>query len=281
MYTSHLSHCVTIINEHFIHTVVSMRSQQSSDISCHQASSPASLTARSEQSTVITADPLSVQFSTFVTTITTLLSTCCSDKLEQCKQLCSNLTISDNFDKLLFNDTELQKIDACSTFSELFAILRNRWSYTNYSILSEIITITDLKEAKEELQLFKTRMASYEGMKILSQHIPPEAISPEYIRLKVIIDKSYRQLTLEDFTKLRDFIFEYLDIKHYTALPHIKFLYSSLHLEWYVIKKAAPYMIKMAKQNEKIFMSNFVVFIQVDQSVVLDSATKDTSQRVG
>ena len=112
-YTNHLSHYIIIINEHFIYTVVISRSQESPDISCQQASSPASLTAGSERSTVITADPLSVQFSTFVATIKTLLSTHCSDKLEQCKQLCSNLTISDNLDKLLFNDTELQKINAC------------------------------------------------------------------------------------------------------------------------------------------------------------------------
>ena len=260
---------------------VSIRSPQSSDISC-QASSPARSRAAgsSEQSTVRTADPLSVQFSAFVATIATLLNTFCSDKLEQSKQLCSNLTISDSFDELLFSDTQLQKINACSTFSELFALLRKHWSYTDYSFLKEIISRTDLKEAKDELQLFKTRMASYEGMKILSENISPEAISPEYIRLKVIIDKSYRELTLEDFTKLRDFIFKYLDIKHYTALPHIKYLYGSLHLEWYVLKRAAAHMIKMAKLNEEVFTSNSVVFIQVDQSVVLDSTIKDKSEMV-
>ena len=213
-------------------------------------------------------------------TIATLLDTCCGDKLEQCKQLCSNLTISNNFDELLFSDEQLQKINACSTFSELFAILRKHWSYYDYSILTHIITITDLNEAKNELQVFKTRMASYEGMKILSENIPPEAISLEYIRLSIIIDKPYRELTLEDFVKLHDFIFKYLDIKHYTALPHIKFLFSSLHLEWYVLKKAASHMIKMAKQNEEIFMNNSVVFIQIDQSVVLDSTPKDKKHMV-
>ena len=210
-----------------------------------------------------------------MTTIEALLDTCCGDKLEQSKHLCRNLTISDSSDELLFNDEQLQMINVCSTFSELFVILRKHWSYSDYSILKEIITGTHLKEAKDELQLFKTRMASYEGMKILSENIPPEAISLEYIRLRVIIDKSYHELTLEDFTKLRDFIFKYLDIKHYTALPHIKFLFSSLCLEWYVLKKAAAHMIKMAKRNEEIFMNNSVVFIQVDQSVILDSTTKD------
>ena len=256
---------------------MSIRSQEPSDISCRQASNPA---GRSEQSTVRTADPLSVQFSTFVATIATLLNTFCSDKLEQSKQLCSNLTISDNLDKLLFSDTQLQEINACSTFSELFAILRNHWSYSNYSILRQIIVTTNLKEAKDELQLFKTRMASYEGMKILSENSPPEAIFREYVKLQIIIESSYQELTLEDFTRLHDFVFKHLDIKYYTALPHIKFLFGSLHLEWYVLKKAAAHMIKMAKQNEEVFTSNSVVFIQVDQSVIFDFTTKNDDQMV-
>ena len=159
-----------------------------------------------------------------MTTIAALLNTFCTDKLERSKLLCSNLTISDSSDELLFNDEQLQKINACSTFSELFDILHKHWSYNDYSILKQIIAFTDLKKVKDELQLFKTRMASYEGMKILSENIPPEAISLEYIRLKVTIDKSYQELTLEDFTKLRDFVFKNLDIKYYTALPHIIFL---------------------------------------------------------
>ena len=247
--------------------------QVSSDISHHHSSSSAA------SNTVTTPDPLSVQFSRFVATIEALLERC-HDKLEQSKRICSNLTISNNHDELLFSDEQLQKINACTTFNELFTILRKHWSLLDYSILKEIITTTDLKEAKDELQLFKTRMGSYEGMKVISENIQPEAISREYITLSVIIDKPYRELTLEDFIKLRDFIFKYLDIKHYTVLPHIKYLVGSLHLEWYVLRKAAPHMIKMAQQNEEIFTSNSVVFIQVDQYVVFDYRAKDKTQIV-
>ena len=197
------------------------------------------------------------------------------DKLEHSKQFCSNLTITGNADDpLVFGDEQLQKINGCSTFNELFAILCTYWSWRDYSILTEIITIAGLKEAEDELQLFKTKMASYEGMRIMSENIPPKAISNDYITFSVIIDKPYREFTFEEYTKLRDFIFRYLDIKHYIALPHIKFLFGSLQLIWYVLKKAAPHMVKMAQQNEKIFTNNSVVLIQIDQSVVLDYRTK-------
>ena len=257
--------------------MVSTKTHELSDISS-QASSSATTTGSSEQSTIRTADPLSVQFSTFVATIEELLDRKCrSSKLEQSKRFCSNLTISDNFGELLFNDEQLQKIKACSTFSELFEILRKHWSYSDYSVLTHIITITNLKEAKDELKLFKTRMASFEGMKILSKDIP---LSAEYFKLSIIIDKPYRELTLHEYNELHAFVFKYLDIKHYTALPHVKFLHGSLHLEWHVLKKAAAHMIKMAKRNEKIFMSNSVVFIKIDQCVVFDYTTKDESQIV-
>ena len=253
--------------------------QEPSDTSHLHTSGPTKPTASCERPTVKTADPLSVQFSTFVTTIEALLETC-RDKLEQSKRFCSNLTISGNSDELLFNDEQLQKINACTTFSELFTILRKRWSWKDYSILTHIIGIVGLKEAEDEEELFETRMASYQGMKIISENISPETIPPGYIRLSVLINKPYRNLTVEKFTELRDFVFSNLDIKYYTALPSIKFQFSCLHLEWYVLKKAAPHMIKMAEQNEEIFKSNAVVFIQIDQLVVLDWKAKEVDDKM-
>ena len=259
-----------------IYVVVNDSHQVSSDNSHHHTPSSAASSA------VNAPDPLSVKFSRFVATIEALLKKCHDKlllKLEQSKRLCLNLTISNNLNVLLFNDEQLQKINACSTFNELFAILRKHWSLLDYSILEEIITTTDLKEAKDELQVFKKSMGSYEGMKIISENIQPEAIF-EYITVSVIIDKPYQELTLEDFKKIRDFIFKYLDIKHYTALPHIKYIVGSMRLEWYVLQKAAPHMIKMAQQNEEIFTNNRVVFIMVDQCVVFDYRAKDKTQIV-
>ena len=212
-------------------------------------------------------------------TIESLLEKC-HDKLEQSKHFCSNIAISGNSDELLFNDEQLQKINACSTFNELFTILRKHWSWKDYSILTHIISIAGLKEAQDEVELFETTMASYQGMKIICDSFSPGSIPLDYIRLSILIDKPYRDLTVEKYTELHDFVFKNLDIERYIALPFIKYLFGSLHLEWYVLKKAAPHMIKMAQQNEEIFMNNSVVFIQVDQYVVFDYRAKDKTQTV-
>ena len=198
----------------------------------------------------------------------------CQSKLKQSKRFCLNLTISDNSDELLFSDEQLQKINTCTTFSELFMILRKHWSWKDYSILTHIISITGLEEAKDEAKLFEKSLASYQGMKIISENISHDNIPQGYIRLSVIIDQPYRELSLQNFTELHKFIFSNLDVKRYIALPFIRFLFRSLHLEWYVLKKAAAHMIKMAKLNEKVFVSNSVIFIQVDQFVVLDNTLK-------
>ena len=222
----HLCQYITLaIDAYFIHAVVSTRSEQSSHTS-HQASSPARATDSSEQSTVRTGDSLSVQFSTFVATIEALLDTCCGDKLEQSKELCSNLTIGDHSDLLLWNDEQLKKIKACSTFRELFKILRKHWSWKEYSILTHIISISGLEEANNEVKLFEKAMASYLGMKIISENISSDNISHDYIRLSIIIDKPYRELSLHNFTELHDFIFSNLDVRRYIALPFIKFLFN-------------------------------------------------------
>ena len=207
-------------------------------------------------------------------TIATLLDGKCKDKLEMSKQLCSNLTISDNSDELLFSDEQLHNINTCTKFSEMFRLLRKHWSWKDYSILTHIVSNTGLEEAKDEVELFENGMASYQGMKIISENISPDDISHDYIRLSIIIDKPYQELSLQNFTELHDFIFSKLDVKRYIALPFIKFFFRSLHLEWYVLKKAATHMIKMAKLNEEVFVSNSVVFIQVDQFVVFDSKAK-------
>ena len=39
-------------------------------------------------------------------------------------------------------------------------------------------------------------------------------------------------------------------------------------------------MIKMAEQNKEIFMSNSVVFIQVDQFVVIDCKAKEVDDKM-
>ena len=226
----------------------------------------------------IATSGLSVHFSSFVITIRKFLEKC-EDKLEECKELCSNLTISSNSDVLLFSDEQLVRINKCMSFQELFMILRKHWNWKEYSILKTIITICDSEEAEVELDKFEKLMSSYCGMKLISDKYSPDELPVNYVRLCITVDKPYKSLTLQDFDELRTFIFEHLDVQKYIALPFIKFLFSSLYLEWYVPMQAVSHIIKAVHQNKKIFVQKSVILITIgDKNIQGIQTETDTSK---
>ena len=210
---------------------------------------------------------LSVHFSSFVMTIRKILEKC-KDKLEECKELCSNLTISGDSDVLLFSDEQLVRINECKSFQQLFIILRKHWNWKEYSILKTIIAICNSEEA--ELNKFEKLMGSYFGMKLISDKYSPNELPVNYVKLCITIDKPYKSLTLQDFDELRTFIFKHLDVQKYIALPFIKFLFSSLHLEWYIPIQAVSHVIKAVHQNKEIFVQNSIVLVRIENKNILD-----------
>ena len=202
----------------------------------------------------------------------------CKDKLEECKELCSNLTISGNSDVLLFNDEYLTKINECTSFQQLFTILRKHWNWKEYSILKGIIAESGSQEARDELQKFEKLMGSYCGMKLISDKYSPSELPMNYVKLCITVDKSYKELTLQDFDELRTFIFEQLNVREYIALPFIKFLFSSLHLEWHIPMQAASHIIKMADRSKGPLNAQSITLIQVGNKIILDGRRKEIAE---
>ena len=193
----------------------------------------------------------------------------CADKLELCKEICCNLTIGDS-DTLLFSDEQLDKIFGCTSFQQFFNILRKHWSWKEYSLLKNIIKECESKEAEAELDKFEKLMGSCCAMKLISDEYPPSQLPENYVRLCVTAAKPYKSLTLKDYDELRTFIFTHLDVQKYAALPFIKFLFSSLHLEWYVPMQAVSHIIKMVHQNKKVLIQNSIVMIKIRDKIILD-----------
>ena len=196
----------------------------------------------------------------------------CVDKLELCKEICSNLTVDDS-DILLFSDEQLDKINKCMSFQQLFTILRRHWSWKEYSILKSIIAECDSEEAEAELDKFEKLMGSYFGMKLISESYSPSELAefPEnYVKLCITVDKPYKSLTLQDFYELRTFIFDHLNVKKYTALPFIKFLFRSLHLEWYIPMQAVSHIIKMVHLNKRALIQKSIILIKIGDKNILE-----------
>ena len=204
----------------------------------------------------------------------------CKDKLETCKELCSNLTISGNSDVLLFSDEQLAEINHCTSFQQLFTILRKHWNWKEYSILKGIITESGSEDAKKELHKFEKLMGSYCGMKLISDEYSPSELPVNYVKLCITIDQPYKDLTLEQYDELRTFIFEHLDVKKYIASPFIKFLFSSLYLEWYIPMQAVSHIIRTIHHNRKLFIQKSIVLIKIGDSRILNVQSESSQNKV-
>jgi len=220
--------------------------------------------------TKLNVNKASVQFSSLIRTVEAVLDKS-SDNLELCKRLCIDFTISDNCDTLLFNDEQLQKIEQCKTFRELFKLLRQYWNWREYYILKEIISESNSKEARDELEKYEKIMSSYAGLQLISDNFLPEELPNDYVKMIIIIEKPYKELTLKECGEIRDFIIKHMDVKPYIAHPFIKFLFSSLHLEWFVLHHAIPHLAKMARKNMHVFAERSIFYIQIGKEVVLDT----------
>ena len=194
---------------------------------------------------------------------------CDGEKLKLCKEFCSNLTIDDS-DLLLFSDEQLDKIDKCATFEQLFRILRWHWSWDNYFILRHIIAICDLEEADVELDKFEKLKVSHFGMNLISKESLPAEMLKNYAKLCFTIKKNYKSLTLQDFGELKEFIFKHLGVEEYIALPLTEFWFDSLHLAWYIPMQAVSHIIKMIHLNKRVLIKNSIVLIKIGDKSVLD-----------
>lgn len=149
-------------------------------------------------------------------------------------------------------------------------LLRKYWSYKEYCILEHIISESESEEARDELDKYEKVMSSYAGLQLISETFSPEKLPNDYVKMIVIIDKPYKKMELGEFTKIRNFIFEHLNVKRHISLPFVKFLFSSLHLEWFVPQRAVPHMVRMAQKNVEKLIINSVIYIQIGAAVILD-----------
>ena len=179
--------------------------------------------------------------------------------LEKCKELCIYLKASDNAATPLFNQDKQSEIKNCEDFRKLF----------------EIINACESDEAKDEFIKYKRKMAVSKALEIISstESNPP----PGFEKFCVIIDKSYRKLTVEKYEEIKKFIFDNLDVYHYVTIRYIRVLYDSLHLEWHVTMQAIPHMITMAHHRQEIFQKNYYIFMQIGKEIIIDTNAKLSS----
>ena len=221
-------------------------------------------------------DQLRAEFGRMLMTIRRILSESPKkeNNLEACKELCIYLKASDSVHALLFSAEKRVEVNNCSNFKQLFEILNQHLSWDELSILTQIIDECGSDEAEQEFKKYKRKMAVSKALEIISsiESNPP----PGFEKFCVIIDKSYKKLTIEEYEEIKKFVFENLDTHRYVTNEYIRVLFASLHLEWHVTILATPHMIKMIYERKEFFKKSHFVFMQVGEKVIVNVYAKQT-----
>lgn len=220
------------------------------------------------QSTLISVTSLNADFTGLLVNVCHILSNSpdCQDKLEICKDYCSLLKVSKSHsNNLLFKG----EIKGCSNFKQLFETISLHMSWDEHSMLTEIVNKCKSVEGQQEIEKFKKKLALFQGIQIISctskQNLPKD-----FAKFIVIINKTYKNVTIEEYTDIKMYIFSKLDTCAYMTVGFMRLLYHPLHIEWLVSVQAVPHMIKNAHQNKDIFIKENFVFMQIGVEVVIE-----------
>ena len=190
------------------------------------------------------------------------------DNLERCKEFCIYLKVSDNANVPLFSPDNISKINNSVDFRQLFEIVNDHISWDEYYILTQIISECNSDEAEQELDKYKKKVAISKSLEIISldKRNPP----PGFEKFYVFINKPYKKLTVEEYEKIKNFVFVNLEVHCYVTNGYIDVLFDSLHIEWHVTTQATPHMIKVANERQAFFTKNMLIFMQIGKEIVIN-----------
>ena len=226
-----------------------------------------------QQSTLISVRSLDADFASLLLKVSRILnkSPDSHNNLKECKDYCSLLSISNNSDdkKSLFSAEKKLEIKECSDFTELFEIVGKHMSWDEHSILINIVSECKSDEGKQEIEKFEKKLALFQGLQIISVKSSKKASSKEFATFCVIINKPYKDVTLEDYKKIKAYIFNNLNVYAHVSVGFIRLLCHSLHIEWLVTVHAVPHMIQSAHQNKDFFIKEKFIYLQIGSKVVI------------
>ena len=221
------------------------------------------------QSGLISVTSLNADFARLLLSISRILSNSPNqqDDLKTCKDYCSMLAVSEN--ESLFSPKEMAKIKECNNFNELLEIIGQHISWDEHSILTQIVDECNSDEGKQEIEKFNKKMALYQGLQIISS-ASNRNLSEDFVKFCVVIDKPYKNVTIEEYEKVKAYIFANLNINANATAGFIRMFYHSLHIEWLVTIQAVTHMIRTANQNKNEFIKEKFVFMKIGNEIVID-----------
>ena len=189
--------------------------------------------------------------------------------------MCSYLTVKGDPSALLFNEDQQEEINVCGNIRTLFRKnLRHCWRWDDFAILTKIVQSLDSNDHCVQLiHQYKKKIYSEIKLKDIHEYCKQESKDlPEgYHKMVAIVkNKSFLYITVEEYTKLKEFILQHCEVEPYVISPFDELGFGSLLLEWFVPLTAVPYMIEMATVNANVFIAQNFIFLKISSTVIFD-----------
>jgi len=229
---------------------------------------------------IYTAEQASVEFGILLREILKELKNNEKDNLELLKIVSSTLTVKERSGVRMFNDSELESIDACDNIRTLLIVkLRHCYRWDDHSMLTVLLSSLNAEKCLRLLHLFDIKIYSKMKLQQIREHCVQESIKlpegfPEgYHKMVAIInDKIFSSITKEEYDELKQFISQHCGVEPYVMSPFSKASpFSSVVLEWLIPATSIPYMMQVAKQNINNFIKENITFLKIASTVILDN----------
>ena len=221
-----------------------------------------------------TPDEASIEFGILLNEIIKELKKNESSNLDTLKAISSTLTVQKNSELRVFNDRQLEEIQACNDIRTILTQkLRHCYRWDDCSMLHILMRSVNSKRCLSLLKNFEIKINSKMKLQQIYEYCKEKGFefSEQYHKIVAIVDdKIFSNITLEEYRELKYFTSEHCGVEEYVISPLIKASSSSLVLEWYIPVTAIDHMIEIAFNNKRNFAKNCFVYLTISSSVILD-----------
>ena len=217
----------------------------------------------------------SVEFSKFLEEITEELKKNKSASLDKLKAVLSSLTVKEKSGVLVFNDSQLKILQACTDLKTLLLNeLRHCYRWDNCTMLTVLLSLLKADNCVERLRQFQLKVQCHMKLHQIHQQCQQNSVKfPEgYSRMAVIVKREiFWTITKEEYDELKLFISQQCGVEPYVMSPFSNASpFSSLELEWFIPNNAVSYMIKNAASNVGNFSKKTIEYLRILSTVILD-----------
>ena len=227
-----------------------------------------------DANTISTAEQASVEFGVLLIEILEELMKNEKNNLELLKIMSSTLTVKDKSDVRMFNDSELEGIDACDNIKTLLVIkLRHCYRWDDHSMLTVLMSKLNAEECLRLLHLFETKVYGKMKLQQLHEHSLQGSVNiPEgYHKMITIVNKIFSDITKDEYDELKEFISQHCRVESYVMSPFSKVSpFNSMVIEWFIPVNVVSYMIKTAKNNVHMFTKEIFLYLKISSTVIFD-----------